>query len=277
MGAKVAFAHPDVDPAGDVIHFDVPLVRVHVRQAGKTLEGHVAMSGCDRRHGSVGDLDGQIGAAVVPVRSPQGHVLAIHHQLGRQRVQAAPDIFLVRRIHHQVRRHVNLIIPRRGNRHVSARHLDIDRGSGRDLPVEVAIRIVFLAQHVGEEIVFVQPMPKYVRAVQPVGGKANHVAKDGQEDNQGDQASVRASVRSTIHGTVSIQPPFAQREQAHGNQQQRATSACTSPTGAAGSACWFPPAARSPRRQSTPTGRGWREGEASGGSSAAARAASRWE
>ena len=73
-----------------IIRFDVSLVRVHVRQAGKTLEGHVAMSGCDRRHGAVGDLDSQIGAAVVRVRGAQGHVLAIHHQLGSQRVQAAP-------------------------------------------------------------------------------------------------------------------------------------------------------------------------------------------
>ena len=134
MGAEVAFAHPHMDPAGDVIGFDVAPVRVHIRRAGQTLQGHVAMAGGDRGHGALGDLDGQIGAAIAGIRGAQGHVPAIHHQLRSQSVQAALGGAIVGRIHHQVRLHMDLVIAGRSHGHISMRYLDVDRRSRRDLP-----------------------------------------------------------------------------------------------------------------------------------------------
>ena len=82
MGAEVAFAHAHMKSAGDVIGFDVSAVRIHVGRAGKTLEGDVPMPGRHRGHRAVGDLDGQIGVAIAPIRRAQGHVAAVDHQLG---------------------------------------------------------------------------------------------------------------------------------------------------------------------------------------------------
>ncbi len=81
MGAKVAFAHTRVKPAGDVVGFDVPPRGVHVRGAGQTLEGHVAMPG--------GHAEGTEPLGISMVRSAwpllasagtQSYVAAIDHR-----------------------------------------------------------------------------------------------------------------------------------------------------------------------------------------------------
>ena len=96
------------------------------------------------------------------------------------------------------------------------RHLNVDQRSRRDLPVQVAVGIVLLAEQVGEDIVFLHPMPEQVHAVK-VAGAADHVAQDGQAEDQRDQAAVGAAAHVAA---AAIQPPFSEREQAHADQQQ---------------------------------------------------------
>ena len=170
MGAKLALAHAYLEPSAEVVDFDVPADRSHGGVAGKAFDGDIAMPGGDRGHRAVGDLDGQVGTAIVPVGGAQGYVLAVDGQLRSQRLQVAPGFAVIRRVHHLVGLHVDLIIPGGGHGHVPVGHLDLHQRTRWDLPVQVLVGIVFLAEQVGEDIVLVYPMPEEVHAVKVAVG-----------------------------------------------------------------------------------------------------------
>ncbi len=69
------------------------------------------MLGGHRGHAALGNLNGQVGTPIVGIRGSQGHVAAVHHQLGSESFEAAPGGAIVGGIHHQVRLHVDLVIP----------------------------------------------------------------------------------------------------------------------------------------------------------------------
>jgi len=82
MGAEVSLSHTHLQRAAEIVGFDIPPVRGYVGGAGKALEGDVSMACGDVGYRAFGDLDGQIRAAIVPIRSAQRHAAAIHRQTG---------------------------------------------------------------------------------------------------------------------------------------------------------------------------------------------------